>query len=431
MAKAITKPQMKVVHKGITKKQILFYGDFDCASGFAQVSKNLIDNWSEDKNVMITVFALNNHKKESYNYKDNVLVIPALSTSKDKKDYYARIEFLNLLYQYNFDVLFMLNDIELANGLHEHILKVKNEKRVANKPSFKSVIYFPIDSEPRPSDLKVLSFFDEVVTYTEYAKGVMKVLVSETQFNKIKVIPHGVDTEVFYPIELTDNEKQKALGIKKDSMPFVFGTVNRNSSRKDLATLILGFAIFKHSSQADAVLYLHCNPNDPSGINVERLCERVGLEIGTDVFLPKNFNENKGIDSAELNRIYNSFDCFVTTTTAEGWGLSVTEAMATKCLVLCPKHTSLTEITDNGENAVCFTFSQQAVFVNDFEKIRFISNPPEVAHVLGIAYNLKNDTEEIKEMVVAKLDRAYNKILTYNWKQIASQFKTIIDKLAK
>ena len=30
--------------------KILYYGDFDCATGFANVSKNLIDNWSGNLN---------------------------------------------------------------------------------------------------------------------------------------------------------------------------------------------------------------------------------------------------------------------------------------------------------------------------------------------------------------------------------------------
>jgi glycosyltransferase involved in cell wall biosynthesis len=167
------------------------------------------------------------------------------------------------------------------------------------------------------------------------------------------------------------------------------------------------------------------------GINIYRLCERVGLEVGKDVIVPKDYSENKGYSVEELNKIYNSFDCFITTTTAEGWGLTVTEAMATKCLVICPKHTSLTEITNNGENTLNFMFSQQAVFVNDFEKIRFTTNPLEVKTLCEIAYGLKNDEPELQEMVKVKIENAYNKVSGMKWEGIAKQFKVIIDKLTK
>ena len=421
---------MKVVHKQEKIKNILLYSDFGCTTGFATVAKELVDEWAKDQNTRIVIFAINDFAEKTYDYLPNVKVIPALSTSKDKKDVYCRIEFLSLLYQQDFDVVFCLNDIEIFNEMGEHLKKVKAEKLKNNKPNFKSIVYFPIDSEPRPSDVKIVSFFDEVITYTEYAKAVMKPLLSDAEFKKVKVIPHGCNTTDFYPL----SEKEK-LDVKKglygSDDVYVFGSVNRNSARKDLGTLIIGFAFFKHSSQANAVLYLHCNPIDPSGINVYRLCERVGLEVGKDVILPKDFNENKGFDIEELNKIYNSFDCFITTTTSEGWGLTITEAMATKTLVICPKHTSITEITDNGENTLNFMFNQQMIFVNDFEKIRYVSNPSEVSTLLGVAYGLKNEEQELQDQVKEKIENAYNKVVGMKWSVIAKKFKTIIDKLAK
>lgn len=423
---------MKVVNKK-KKKNLLLYVDFGCVTGFAQVAHNLVDEWSKDEDLNITVFALNNHNASPYQYKDNVLVIPALSTSADKKDLLCRIELLNLMYKFDYDVVFFLNDVEVFSQMDEHLRKVKSEKKKLKRPVPKTIIYFPIDSEPRPSDVKVLSFFDEVITYTEYAKSVMKPLLTETQFSKIKVIPHGVDTKVFHPVPMFDVQKQDVLGIPitKDEKPFVFGTVNRNSARKDLASLIVGFALFKHPSNANAVLYLHCNPNDRAGINVERLCERVGLDYGKDVIVPKEFNENKGVSLEDLNLIYNSFDCFITTTTAEGWGLSVTEAMAVKKLVVCPRHTSLTEITNNGENSLSFMFSQQAVFVNDYEKIRYTSVPSEVSTVMGVVYNLPTESDETKEIVAQKIENAYQKVCELKWDEISDKFKVLIDKYCK
>jgi glycosyltransferase involved in cell wall biosynthesis len=290
-----------------------------------------------------------------------------------------------------------------------------------------------VDSEPRPVDLNILSFFDEVITYTEYAKNVMKPLTTQANAKKIKVIPHGCNTTEFYP--LSNEEKLEAklelLGEAGNAETYLFGTVNRNSARKDLASLILGFATFKHSNQVNAVLYLHCNPLDPSGINIYRLCERVGLRVGIDVLVPKDFSENKGCDNVQLNRIYNAFNCFITTTTAEGWGLTVTEAMATKTLVICPKHTSLTEITNDGELTLNFMFKQPAVFINDFEKIRFVCNSNEVNTLLGVAYNLINDEEELQFMVAEKIEKAYDKVKSMTWENVAKQFKVKIDKLAK
>ena len=425
---------MKVVHKKkeVRQKSLLVYADWNCTTGFGAVAKELVDSWAKDKNLSIVIFGINDKSKATYDYLPNVKVIPALMTGdKDtQKDVYRRIELLKLIYQNDFDAIFFLQDVEVINTMEEQLKDVKNTKRKENRPNFKSMIYFPVDSEPRMLDLKVLSFFDEVVTYTEYAKAVMKPLISDTQFKKVRVIPHGTNTTDFYPYSPLAKAKAKSDIFGTEDV-FVFGSVNRNQVRKDFGSLIMGFAMFKHTTQANALLYLHCNPIDPMGINIYRLCDRVGLEVGKDVIVPKDFSENKGCTLEELNKIYNSFDCFITTTTAEGWGLTITEAMATKTLVVCPKHTSITEITDNGENTLNFMFSQQAVFVNDFEKIRLTTNPMEVKTLCEVAYNLKNDEQELQDMVKLKIENAYNKVSAMKWEGIAKQFKVIIDKLIK
>ena len=415
-----------------TPKSLLVYADWNCTTGFGAVAKELVDEWAKDKNLTIVLFGINDLSGKMYDYLPNVKVIPALSTGdKDtRKDSYRRIELLKLIYQNDFDVLFFLQDVEIINTFDEQLRDVKNTKRKENRPNFKSMIYFPVDSEPRKADLNVLSFFDEVITYTEYAKSVMKPLLTDTQFKKIRIIPHGTNTNDFYPYSEEEKLNAKKEIFGKDDV-YVFGSVNRNQVRKDFGSLIMGFAMFKHTSGANALLYLHCNPLDPMGINIYRLCDRVGLEIGKDVILPKDFSENKGCSLEELNKIYNSFDCFITTTTSEGWGLTITEAMATKTLVICPKHTSLTEITDNGANSLNFMFSQQAVFVNDFEKIRFTTNPMEVKTLCEVAYGLKNDEQELQDMVKFKIENAYKKVTGLKWNTIAKNFKTIIDKLAK
>lgn len=423
---------MKVVHTKKTKKDqvvnILYYGDFNCTTGFGNVSKQLIDNWSKNKNFNISILAINDRSEKPYNYQPNVLVIPCL-VADEKKDGYARLELLKMLYQHDFDVFFALNDIEVLNSMTEHLNNVKKERTKANKKKTKFVLYTPIDSEPRPRDCEVLNLFDEVITYTEYAKSALKPLISESNWKKVKVIPHGMDTEVFYPIanDFENSRTKEQLFGKSDV--FVFGSVNRNSARKDLATLMMGFAMFKHTTQANAVLYIHCNPIDRMGIDCYRLSERLGLDVGTDIFFPKDFDENMGVSESELNKIYNTFDCFITTTTAEGWGLSIVEAMATKKLVIAPRHTSIQEITDNGNNAFLFKFIQRAVFVNDFEKIRFISNPEEVAQVCGIVYNLQNEEDEVRGQVTTIVENAYNHVTKWKWKDIAKKFENIILKL--
>ena len=210
---------------------LLFFGDFGCTTGFGNVSKELIDNWSKDKNLRIVVFAINDFAEAPYDYKDNVKVLPAMTISELKDDVYCRIEFLKTIYQNDFDVIFCLNDIEIFNEMGEHLLNVKKEKRKENRKNFKSIVYFPIDSEPRPIDLKILNFFDEVITYTEYAKNVMKSLTTEANSKKIKVIPHGCNTNEFYPLTVEEKlqSKLELLGDAGNEETYLFGKVDRRA----------------------------------------------------------------------------------------------------------------------------------------------------------------------------------------------------------
>jgi hypothetical protein len=71
------------------------------------------------------------------------------------------------------------------------------------------------------------------------------------------------------------------------------------------------------------------------------------------------------------------------------------------------------------------------VFVNDFEKIRFVTNPMEVKTILEVVLNLKNEEPDVQLIVKKKIEDAYEKVSAMKWDGIAKRFKTIIDKLAK
>jgi SAM-dependent methyltransferase len=107
---------MEVIHKNtpsLKQNQLLVYGDFGCASGFAKVTKELVDNWKKDETLNIVVLAINDKSPEVYDYAKNVKVFPADILNKENPDVYKRMEFLSMLYHNDFDTVFCLNDIEV------------------------------------------------------------------------------------------------------------------------------------------------------------------------------------------------------------------------------------------------------------------------------------------------------------------------------
>jgi glycosyltransferase involved in cell wall biosynthesis len=389
--------------------RILYYGDFGCTTGFGNVSKNLIDEWLKDlgDDDELIILALNNHDDEAYEYGDRAMVIPLLGTREEKdKDPHCRNSFLRFLHAAEYDHVFMLNDLEVLNPLKEHIQKIKKKKKAEKKTKFKLHIYYPIDSKPSKKHLDILTIADKLYSYTEWGKSLTQEFVGR---KKIEIVPHGTDGETFYPMDY--------LPPLFPEDAYVFGCINRNSQRKDIATLLQAFKYLKEQlaeTDAHLILYLHMNPMDPFGLRINEACETLDLEIGKDVWLPSNFNENKGFSEEKLNELYNAFDVFVSTTTAEGWGLTITEAMACGTPVICPIHTSLTEITEEGTLVYPLRSLRSFMFVKDIEKVRYISSVKEVAKrmydaMAEIGTDYQSDLTE----------KARKKVLKYKWSKSA------------
>ena len=122
----------------------------------------------------------------------------------------------------------------------------------------------------------------------------------------------------------------------------------------------------------------------------------------------------------ELNELYNTLDCFATTTTAEGWGLTVTEAMYVGLPIICGNNTSLTEITNDGELVYIVNELYYHIQLKDGENIRTVLDPKAVYQQMLNVYNdtksntLRNNyTEKLKE---------------FSWDSIAKQWQ---DKFSK
>jgi len=415
-----------------TKKHnhICLYADFGCTTGFGNVTKQLIDNWNGklDKETHLVVFAINDFAEEPYQYK-KAIIVPANSLKVEGlEDPYQRLAFLNFIQGNDFNIIMFINDLELLRTIHPHLIDIKKDKKKKNRLDFKTIAYFPIDSTPKKSDVEILSFFDEAITYTEYAKNQVIDLVPSIK-NKVKVNPHGVDTKIFFNISKEESQKLKTEMFGENK--FVIGTVNRNSCRKDIGTTILAFSELLKKQSFEGlprpVLYLHMNIFDFYGLNVTHLCERLGLVLGEDVFYPPKFSENKGIEESDLNKIYNTFDVFVTNTTAEGWGLTVTEAMACKIPVICPIHTSLTEITLHGGLVLSIKKLEPMIFVNDSEKVRFKSDLEATVVSMHMSYTSIVHGLGFELMTEA----AYNKVSKYKWNTTANYFWFLFEKYFK
>jgi glycosyltransferase involved in cell wall biosynthesis len=409
-------------------KRILAYMDFDSHTGFATVAHNVIERlipWLVENNIQVDVLALNYADKPHRRFHDNIMILNPGYFADNLEDYYYRDGVLKLLRQVDYDLYWVMNDVPVIGPMAEHIKQLQAKKQMLKGGNLVSIFYTPIDSIPYTRYFKHLDLFDDIVTYTEYAKNQCIAAYNKVNKNKninFDIIGHGTDTTTF---RLLTNkiELRKKYDLPEDA--FIFGSFNTNSPRKDFGTLLIAYAYFKQRHpDVKSVLYLHTDPDANDGLRLHVAAERLGFEYNKDVLFPRMTAKGmKKYTKYELNELYNTLDCFVTTTTAEGWGLTVTEAMCVQLPIICGNHTSLTEITNNGELVYIVNEVYDHIQINDAENIRAVLDPEAVYKQM---YQVYLDTQS----GIVKKDYT-EKIKEFNWDTIAEQWKTKFSKYLK
>lgn len=404
-------------------KRVLWLSDFACASGFANVAQNILAQVAKTKKYAIDVVGINYYgvPNDWQKFYPAIRLLPASVISNG--DLFGRMGFLNLLNSGVYDIVFTLQDTFIIETIGKQILEIRKNHMINKKKTFKWIYYYPIDAEPPENWIKdSVAMADYPVSYTEYGKRESIKKVPELE-SKLRVIPHGVDTKVFFP--LSDEEKKefrsKYFKGKADGK-FLITNVNRNQPRKDLMRTLQMFHTFQRANQDAGVLYLHCKREDVGG-NIYEIARRLDLDPDVDFILPaEDFNEHDGYPTEVLNAIYNVSDVVITTTMGEGWGLSMTEAMACKTAVVAPDHTSLSEILADGRGTLVGAgkrLSEWQMQIQDNERIRPVVDVGEFMDKVGSIYRNREIGKKTAET-------AYNWIKgVIDWEIVGEEWRKV------
>lgn len=423
----------------------LFWGDYMCNTGFATVLKNVFGNLRNHfgDRMYADIIAINYIENDNegnpvpgkFLQTDNgkTFIHPAINEKFKAIDELGRHEFLRFITNYDYDVIYIIQDPGVLAGklqkdglvkgnIFKEMKRIISEKRSQNKKQPKIVYYFPIDGQPLSYWFDDLDVITCPVAYTEYGKN----QVGQTHphlKSKIKVIPHGIDTSVFRPLPLSDR-----IGMKKEyfsgvSDKKIFANINRNQTRKDIPATIYAFEQYK-KKDPDSFLYLHMHPEDPQGWKLWWLLKQTGLKENVD-FMFQRF-ESRDITTDLLNEIYNACDYYVTTTTGEGWGLTITEAMACRIPVIAPDHTSISEIgnssADLSQHRILF-LEEFRPYCSHFDNmLRQGCYFEEVAEMMELAVSDNKATER-------RVELAYNYVQSLEWKNICRKWIDIFESL--
>jgi len=144
----------------------------------------------------------------------------------------------------------------------------------------------------------------------------------------IKYVPHGLNHEIFKPLDKNDPaliEFKKQL-FKGKEYDFALLFNSRNIRRKQIPDTILAYRHFIDSLPIEKAkkccLVLHTERISEHGTDLEAVIELLANGEQYNII----FTDNK-FDPPAMNLLYNSTDCQILLTSNEGWGLSLTEAI--------------------------------------------------------------------------------------------------------
>jgi glycosyltransferase involved in cell wall biosynthesis len=410
--------------------KVLCLMDYNAFTGFATVSRNIKRELKKHfgSDIKLDICAIN-YFGEPYEEEDGTYVISAVK-SAPKKDDFGRFGFLKILKESNeYDGIFIIQDLGVITPIIGLLKFIKGEKKNANQKVFKSIFYFPVDVQIFDKLVEGIEFFDCLVAYTEFGRNEVLRLRPDLKV-KVKVVPHGNNSRDFYPIEDFESvSKFREEYFGENASSFIITNVNRNQSRKDIPTTIFAFIEAKKRWKENGLpnkpfLYLHMNPKDPMGWDLRALLLQTELEENKDYKLLDIELANKGASVEMLNKIYNASDVFLSTTLGEGWGLTITEAMATKTPIICPLNTSLIEMSGNGRWVYGLENQIPTSSLND-NLVRYMCDYEEVAdNIIHIAKGLNGDLDDIgfMENYKKRLLDAYNYTQKLDWSSVCKSW---------
>ena len=180
---------------------------------------------------------------------------------------------------------------------------------------------------------------DVLMAISKQTKNINEIVLGDLAKDKvIEYVPHGINTDFFFPIKEEDEDFDKLQEFKKKifkdkEYDFVVFYNSRNIRRKSTADSILAYRQFcdligKEKAKRCAFI-LHTTPVDPNGTDLYAIREAFCDPEYVNVF----FSTDK-LQTAQLNLLYNIADVTIQLSSNEGWGLALTESLVTGTMII-------------------------------------------------------------------------------------------------
>jgi glycosyltransferase involved in cell wall biosynthesis len=311
------------------KKIMLICDDIRVHSGVATVARELVLNTAQHFNWVNIAGAINHPEKGK-----------RFDISADTNTNTGLTDASVFLYPVdgygNPDLIRQLIAIEKPDAImlitdpryFEWLFQIENEIR-----QHMPIIYLNIwDDYPAPLYNKAFyESCDALLAISKQTKLINELVLGEKAKNKvIEYVPHGLNHEMYYPIEKADELKELEAFKKQifgnEEKDFVVFFNSRNIRRKQIPDTMLAFRLFldtlpKEKAEKCAMI-MHTEIVSDHGTDLEAVRKVLFPKYPKAIY----FSTNR-LDINQLNQLYNIADAQILLTSNEGWGLSLTEAI--------------------------------------------------------------------------------------------------------
>lgn len=253
-------------------------------------------------------------------------------------------------------------DLILAQFDMWHIHQaVRQLQELKNVPPI--VPYAPIDNQdpggPAPNWQPILQNAPVNVPYCDFGARMMRKAGVDGDHIWTPIY-HGVDTDVFRPVDVSKPDVFPTSSIDVDDSDFVVGYFKNNQGQRAQHERALhAFRTFLDEAGVEdrAYLYLHCSIHGTSSPEIPHWVDKLGLE--DNVIMPAEAEYRWGLSEEKLNLRYNGCDVVLNTTKGEGFGLPILESMASGTPVIGGAYSSMPELIMGNPHEIRWEDAQQ------------------------------------------------------------------------
>ena len=232
-----------------------------------------------------------------------------------------------LIKEQNIDAIFLITDPRYF----EWLFQIENEIRKKTP-----IIYLNIwDDYPAPMYNKAYyESCDLLMGISKQTVNINKLVLGDKIETKIiDYVPHGMNSEVFYPIKENSEDAVKMEEIKKrlfggKESKFTLFFNSRNIRRKSIPDTMLAWKYFIDQlpqEEADSCYFvLHTDLVSEAGTDLKAVRDYLFGSDYRNIII-----SSEKVPASTLNAFYNIADAQILLSSAEGWGLALTEAMLT------------------------------------------------------------------------------------------------------